>query len=275
MNQIKPEDYFRLKKMTNTVHTEDLRYVVLLTSAPDRKVYRTNSDVVILDTETGKTNILERKKQITAMTASGCDVLIQYAPAYRSKTARVCRYEVSTGALKETYELEKGYTLKYIRNDHEWILSHVGDRHEEETKGKGIHILEEFPYWGDGRGYISGKRNGLYLYCVKDKTMEKLTGEVHVAASAMTDDCLYYSGRVFDTVMGPAAELRAYDFKKKATTVILEDKQQRIDGIAAYGKDVFWLGSDMKKYGNHQLTDIWKNGKMLMSCEEKYAFGKT
>ena len=105
--------------------------------------------------------------------------------------------------------------------------------------------------------------------------MEKLTGEVHVAASALTDNCLYYSGRVFDTVMGPAAELRAYDFKKKATTVILEDKQQRIDGVAAYGNDVFWLGSDMKKYGNHQLTDIWKNVEMLMSCEEKYAFGKT
>ena len=275
MNQIRPEDYFHLKKITNTVHTEDLRYVVFLTSVPDRKVYRTNSDVVILDTETGMTNILERKKQITAMTASGNDVLIQYALAYRAKTARVCRYEVCTGKLKETYELEKGYTLKYIRNDQEWILSHTEDRHEEETKGKGIHILEEFPYWGDGRGYISGKRNGLYLYSVKDKTMEKLTGEVHVAASALTDNCLYYSGRVFDTVMGPAAELRAYDFKKKAATVILEDKQQRIDGIAAYGNDVFWLGSDMQKYGNHQLTDIWKNGKILLSCEEKYAFGKT
>ena len=139
MNQIKPEDYFRLKKMTNTVHTEDLRYVVFLTSAPDRKVYRTNSDVVILDTETGMTNILERKKQITAMTASGCDVLIQYAPAYRAKTAKVCRYEVGTGTLKETLAVSalstdaalivgEGYAYVFTEAEHGGRMQYLLER---------------------------------------------------------------------------------------------------------------------------------------------------
>ena len=48
-------------------------------------------------------------------------------------------------------------------------------RREEE---KDYEVLEEIPYWSNGKGFTSKSRSRLYIYNRDDKTLEPLTGEV-------------------------------------------------------------------------------------------------
>lgn len=48
---------------------------------------------------------------------------------------------------------------------------------EERELEKSFEVLEEIPYWRNGRGFTSLKRSRLYLYCQETGTFEPLTGE--------------------------------------------------------------------------------------------------
>ncbi|HBG00232.1 MAG TPA: S9 family peptidase, partial [Firmicutes bacterium] len=48
-------------------------------------------------------------------------------------------------------------------------------RREEE---KDYEVLEEIPYWSNGKGFTSKSRSRLYIYNRDDNTLEPLTGEV-------------------------------------------------------------------------------------------------
>lgn len=48
-------------------------------------------------------------------------------------------------------------------------------KREEE---KSYEVLEEIPYWSNGRGFVSGSRSRLYLYDLGTNSLEPLTGEL-------------------------------------------------------------------------------------------------
>ena len=53
-------------------------------------------------------------------------------------------------------------------------------RREEE---KDYEVLEEIPFWGNGRGFVSGQRTRLYTYDGDSNSLEPLTGELLQVAS--------------------------------------------------------------------------------------------
>ncbi len=77
---------------------------------------------------------------------------------------------------------ENRFLLTCIYNPDRPDLSSLSDREKEaelkrRAEEKDYEVLEEIPYWSNGKGFVSGNRSRLYLYDGETGSLEALTGE--------------------------------------------------------------------------------------------------
>ena len=77
-------------------------------------------------------------------------------------------------------ELDDGRFLvsaRYDRNypDLEGLSGEKRDRALKEYKAPAAEVFEELPFWGNGLGYTSGKRDRLYLFDRSSGALSPLT----------------------------------------------------------------------------------------------------
>lgn len=151
---------------------------------------------------------------------------------------------------------------------------------EECEEEKDYHIFEEVPFWGNGRGYVSGKRNVLFLYNEVSKTLLRITDKyTNVSSVVVQDGKIAYIARKYDEVINLTASLNLYDTKTKKNKVIEKQNKFKISNIAFTKDSLVYTASDMKIWGSGQLEDFYrydlKTGKLTLVCKntEEFAIG--
>lgn len=130
---------------------------------------------------------------------------------------------------------------------------------EECEEEKDYHIFEEVPFWGNGRGFISGKRIALFTYDEKTETLLRITGKyTDVASCAIGEGKLAYVARTYKDIIPMVTSLNLYDFKTKKTKTVVKQGKLRVGPIAFTGEDLFYLASDLKPWGDGQLSDYYR-----------------
>lgn len=153
----------------------------------------------------------------------------------------------------------KAVALLYWEKDK--IEAHEKDEAEEARKEeKDYEVLEEIPFWVNGGGFISRKRNRLYIYDTKTMMGESITDEFTNVGDFRIDkekeEILYVTSTYKD--MAPIyAHLMHYNVKSKKNTEINKDEDFMYADIQFFGKNILFTGSDGKKYGINQDADIY------------------
>jgi len=129
---------------------------------------------------------------------------------------------------------------------------------EQRKKEKDYHILEEVPFWGNGRGFVSGKRNGLYIYDANADTLTRLTNKyTNVASVTFQDGKILYTARRYKDLITMYNGLFLYDFETGKNTAIIKQGKYAIHQIALGKEGFYFSATDMKKWGNNELDDIY------------------
>ena len=118
-------------------------------------------------------------------------------------------------------------------------------------KTDGIHVLEEIPFWANGRGFTSGQRSALFLYRIAEKECRPVSptdGEIGVVS--VCGGTAYYSIRYRLNRKMKFAAVRRFRLADQTDTEL----------VAPDIYDVFWAGeidghprmhaTDMVRYGN-------------------------
>ncbi|MBR3344250.1 MAG: S9 family peptidase [Solobacterium sp.] len=147
---------------------------------------------------------------------------------------------------------------------------------------KDYHIFEEVPFWGNGRGFVSGKRSVLFLYDEKSGELTRLTGEyTSVSGMAVKDGKIAYVHRTWQETISLTAGISIYDTDSKETVHVLEDGLMKVENIAFNDLGLIFTACDMKTWGTGQLTDFYlfdeKEGtcRLFRQNSEELAFGDT
>ncbi len=159
--------------------------------------------------------------------------------------------------VSDIYPAGKGkYVLKVLvdRNLPDWKTVDKEICEEE----KDYHIFDEVPFWGNGRGYISGKRHTLFLFDEAEKKMERITDPyADVASVRIRDGKILYTACTWKDLISVYDEAYLYDIDAKETRTLIGKDCLHITAAEFWQDGYLFTGTDMKPWGTGQLSDFW------------------
>lgn len=145
---------------------------------------------------------------------------------------------------------------------------------------KDYHIFDEVPFWGNGRGYVSGKRNVLYLFRERTGNLLRITDQyMNVSSFEVKAGKIVFTGRTYKDMITLKSSLNVYDIASKKKQQIVRQTAMRVSDAAFDGRKIYYGASDMKKWGTGQLDDLYcydtetGENKMVFANDEGIAIG--
>ena len=146
------------------------------------------------------------------------------------------------------------YLLNAIVN-----LNALGDDVDEQLRRdeKDFHVLEEIPFWSNGKGYISRIRSALYLYDAKDASLQKITTEYfNVSAFDAKDQKVAYIGCAYQDKYSVYGAAKLYDIPTGETSDMIEPGTFGVNDVALTGNGAILALSTFEPYGLCQAADL-------------------
>ena len=177
------------------------------------------------------------------------------------------RIGIHGGEAKKAFSVSKSVSFFYKVTDGVYCMGIEENRNalpddaNEKLKKeeKDYHVIDEVPLWGNGRGFISGVRTGLYLYEEATGKLEKLTApDFDTSSVCVSDGRLLIVGKEWKNVIDETDSLLLYNIEEKALTTLIGQGNLMISkAVFANGKIVL-TATDMKPYGDGQYHDIYE-----------------
>lgn len=134
---------------------------------------------------------------------------------------------------------------------------------------KDYEVVDELPFWFNGRGFINKKRNRIYLYNAKKKKLQALTEPLFdVGGVKFCSKCgkVAYTGHTFNARRAQSSALYLYDVETGETSCLVEDGTYSIGNFCfdnAHGEIVF--------SANPIRTAIRPRATICMPCPSRAA----
>lgn len=159
-------------------------------------------------------------------------------------------------------------------------LNHEHYQGDDKATEDDYVVIEEIPFWDNGRGYIAQKRDALFIFDAKTQELTKITSEYfEVNAACANDEYIVYSGQTYQDVMSLCSGLFVYNRKNKTTFAIEAQDKVKIGIFAFAGDALIYTKSDMQEYGMEQTTDFYRydfdKKASTFLCHNDYSFGST
>lgn len=123
------------------------------------------------------------------------------------------------------------------------------------VEGEDYEIYEELPFWIDGRGIRSRRRDALYLFSEEEKRLRRITPKYlqTVSFDLSTDGTkVAYCGPVYDSVMPKTCGLFLFDVRTGETRRLVEDSLYDVNHVCFLGDDrVFYTGTTYERTGRN------------------------
>ena len=138
-------------------------------------------------------------------------------------------------------------------------------------------VLTQIPFWDNGVGYISGKRNHLYVYYEESQTSKALfAGNWHVENLSVSNTQIVCSAQEYSTKKPLTQGIFTFTTDTLRQTELLNCDTLRIEAVTCEKDTVVFTGTDMQQYGNEEAADIYvwtkeQGVKKLLDCEH-YAY---
>ena len=133
------------------------------------------------------------------------------------------------------------------------------DNAPERMREDDAEILDEVPFWYNGRGFISGKRSRLYVYdCVDDGLTPVSSPYFEVKEAAVHGGMIAYRGCEYTDIATATDAVWLYDDRRfGAQRELLPGGSYNISRLCFGFGGVLIAASQMQNYGVHENHDIF------------------
>ena len=288
MEKITREDLLHLKFVNDPAVSPDGKHTVFVEYSQNLKENTYESRLKLLNNETGKVlDLTNLGKESPAVWLDSETLLFSTEREKNDKAEagaeKTCFYslKITGGEAKKLFEIPKqveeiyplasgSFLLKVLENVSGREKMPDDDALEE---GKDYYVLEEIPFYANGRGYISRLRLALYLFTQSTGDLRKITAPLFdVEAFDVKGSRIAYIGREYDSKASDDREARLYDLTEDQTTVLTS--QEFGVHLALLAGDSVILGmTDHKPWGESQYDDLYlydiptKQTKLLCKME--------
>jgi acylaminoacyl-peptidase len=132
---------------------------------------------------------------------------------------------------------------------------------EDYDRGHAFEILDEIPFWNNGEGFTSKRRNTLYQYNFSDGSLQRISDQYsYVDRVYHKDGALYYIARTFDD-RNTEPGIYRYDLKDGRTEELVKEGRYRINELAFCGEDVIFAAQDRETGSRTDDPSFYRAGR--------------
>ncbi len=305
MERITREDLLKLKFVNNPVLSPDGKKTVYVEYIQNLKDNAYEARLRLLDNESGTIlPLTDLGKEGPAIWLDNENLLFpteragqDKAEAGKEKTCFYC-LNIHGGEAVKAFAIAKNVLDISLMDNGSFLLTVLENLRSAKTEegelkeGTDYYVLEEIPFYANGRGYISRLRRALYLYDRTSGECRKITPDFFdVETVDAKGGRIVYTGREYDGKASDNHEARLYDLAAGETVSITSPETYGVH-LALLAEDSVILGmTDHKPWGMSQYDDLFvydiesKKTTMLtrigmcmhgwMSCDCRYGSGKT
>ncbi|MBQ3424332.1 MAG: S9 family peptidase [Clostridia bacterium] len=256
------------------VISPDGRHAAYIVTRGDQKENRYASCIHLLDLSTGRTRQMTHAGREGGCVWEDANTLLftarrekaDEAPKTGEKTV-FYRLDITGGEAERAFEIPlRVKALKPLGGGRYAVLARVdlnapdGDTEEAFPEDrKDYHVLEEVPFWGNGRGWISRVRSALYRFDADGGALTPLTGPFFdVEAFDVRDGRIAWAGLEYRDMAGPRSEAWLWDAESEETRRIVEGDRYQIGVILLTDRSVVLSMTDGATWGLEQLRDWYR-----------------
>ncbi len=146
---------------------------------------------------------------------------------------------------------------------------------DEDEDGPDCLILDEIPFWANGKGFTNKKRSHLFAYSeAEDEPVELTPGSVSVEEFAVNQVKLAFVGREFEDKAPITSEIYLLSLEEDSSLEKLTDEGFQLDLIEFKDSDSLYVTlTDMEEAGlnqNHRLFEFDLNKKEFSSLNSDW-----
>ncbi len=298
MEKITLEDIAKIQFASNIQLSPDHKHVSYVVTTPCLKENSYNKDIYYMNLDTGKYMQLTHDGKSSDAIYDDENTLLfsanrskeDEAEAFTHKTV-FYRLPLDAGEAYRAFEIPLNVMSIQKASKNLYVVKALVDWNEPDPKKeskeyceeqKDYHIFEEVPFWGNGRGFISGKRSALYLFNELDGSLLRITEKyTNVSSYDVNENKIVYVSRTYEDLFPTTASLTLYDISSKKKKVIVKQGKEKIGEVVLNHNDVIFTATDMKKWGSGELEKIYrydienKTRSLIFENKEEVAIGDT
>ena len=182
---------------------------------------------------------------------------------------------LSSGEIKDLndeYYLVSGQTDRrcpeyYRLSEEEKKAFHASCKEEEDYL-----VLDEYPFFSNGAGFINGLRESLFTVDKKTNGLERITPEtMNVECVEVCNGKVYYLGNDYESMKTMYASIYCYDPKTKETSVLYKNEKAFISRILIVHDGLFTMAAFDTCISGHSFYEV-KEGDLVLTCKSEWMF---
>ncbi len=283
MKRIEADSFLQFKFVSNPGFSPDGKYVAFVVQQASKATNGYKGDIHLLETETGKVRQLTSGGDGKSYCWTDNGTLLFPAvrcPKVKAKLEKgenlTSFYEISPEGGEALRAFDVPVRTGGLTNigGGKYMLTSVFDNNypeleglSDEEKAKKLEsyvkpaydVFEELPFWGNGRGIISGKRTRLYIYDSNTGKLDAVTDEhFDVDSASYAFGKIVYKGGEYQGLRYVKSGIYVYDLAKKRSTCILKPEKMKTGVVALWDENTLVVAaSDGKEYGSEQYCDFY------------------
>ena len=149
---------------------------------------------------------------------------------------------------------------------------------ERLEENKDYEVLDEIPFWSNGKGFTNKKRNRLYLFDRETEEIVPISGPYeNVSITGVRDGKALCVSQDYRDKMELTDMLYLYDSHSGKAARLLEEDDLSIEFAEFVGNEIVFAASPMDSYGLNQNADFYKvkSGNAELLCRHDFGMGNS
>ncbi len=149
---------------------------------------------------------------------------------------------------------------------------------EEKKENEDYQVVDEYPFFFNGAGFINKTRSSLYLIDKETYSVRRITPPtLDVESSDFLDGEILYTGIDYDAVKGKWSQVYRYDVNTGKTECLYEKSDMIIHGARHYKGKVLVIGTYGEKYGVTESGKLYflEDGEMKLFIDKDMSLWAT
>lgn len=150
----------------------------------------------------------------------------------------------------------------------------------QRRRERDYEVMDESPFWQNGRGFINKKRMAVFLYDKESRDFIRIS-------DTMLDTCsvtvlgkkIYYAGERYETKSTRREEIWSYHIESRRHVCIYKDGEYEIERLEGAGNHVLVFASEKMRYGMNENPFLYeldeKKGKLKLLYHTEESAGNT
>lgn len=271
---MKPVDIMSLmdiRFVSSPALSPDGRYTGFVVEAPNYSENRYDACLHLIDNASGESRRLTYAGREDGFCWEDGHMLLFQAqradsdkPKKREKKSVFYRLDVRGGEARRAFELPLDVQKLHPLGDGRYVACATVDLNAppKDLDEKLLedwddyHVLEEAPFWANGKGYVSRVRTSLFLYDAKDGALHKLSDDFfNVESFDVRGGRLLCAGREYTDVLPLHGEVRLYDLSTGESKTLVGPGAYDVGAVLLTDGAAAIQLSTMEPWGRGQLHD--------------------